>query len=272
MMEQLSVSDRVRVLVEQGREFTYDNFSTKGEYGYPTALTSAFVAWRTRVENQLRHYFAENSAPIRVLTSASQVRVLGNGLDKFDHMMGFYLGALEAAADILEDDQFDELGSSAPALNRDPSVSNRVFVVHGHDEAAKASLEVFLTEIGLEPVVLHRKPDEGQTIIEKFEAHSDVGYAFVLLTPDDVAYPASDDAAPEEERRKEFRARPNVIFELGFFVGRLGRPRVCCLYKGSVLLPSDISGILYKKFTNSVEEVAYGIIKELKAVGYKLRV
>lgn len=151
-----------------------------------------------------------------------------------------------------------------------PSKSNKVFVVHGHDDIAKTNLEVFLHEIGLEPVVLHRQADEGLTIIEKFEKHSDVGYAFILLTPDEIAYLKSEEPKDEKDRAKEFRARPNVIFEFGYFVGKLGRSRVCCLYTGDVSLPSDLSGMIYKKFTNSIEEVAYSVIKDLKASGYAI--
>lgn len=146
--------------------------------------------------------------------------------------------------------------------------SKKVFVVHGHDEVAKTSLEVFLHEIGLEPIVLHRQADEGLTVIEKFEKHSDVGYAFILLTPDEVAYVVTEAGKPEAERKIEVRARPNVIFEFGYFVGKLGRSRVCCLYTGNVSLPSDVSGMIYKKYEKSVEEVAYSVIKDLKASGY----
>lgn len=148
--------------------------------------------------------------------------------------------------------------------------TKKVFVVHGRDEIAKTSLEVFLHEIGLEPVVLHRQADEGMTIIEKFEKHSDVGYVFILLTPDEVAYLASEDGKPDSERNKEFRARPNVIFEFGYFVGKFGRSRVCCLYTGNVSLPSDVNGVIYKKFDKSIEEVAYSVIKDLKASGYAI--
>jgi predicted nucleotide-binding protein len=148
--------------------------------------------------------------------------------------------------------------------------TKKVFVVHGRDEIAKTSLEVFLHEIGLEPVVLHRQADEGMTIIEKFEKHSDVGYVFILLTPDEVAYLASEDGKPDSERNKEFRARPNVIFEFGYFIGKFGRSRVCCLYTGNVSLPSDVNGIIYKKFDKSIEEVAYSVIKDLKASGYAI--
>lgn len=148
--------------------------------------------------------------------------------------------------------------------------TKKVFVVHGRDEVAKTSLEVFLHEIGLEPVVLHRQADEGMTIIEKFEKHSEVGYAFILLTPDEVAYLAAEESKPDAERQKEFRARPNVIFEFGYFVGKLGRSRVCCLYTGNVSLPSDVSGMIYKRYEKSIEEVAYSVIKDLKASGYAI--
>ncbi|MDQ3267191.1 MAG: nucleotide-binding protein [Pseudomonadota bacterium] len=146
--------------------------------------------------------------------------------------------------------------------------TKKVFVVHGHDEVAKTSLEVFLHEIGLEPIVLHRQADQGLTIIEKFEKYSDVGYAFILLTPDEVAYVAADSEKPEASRKTELRARPNVIFEFGYFVGKLGRSRVCCLYTGNVSLPSDLSGMIYKRYEKSIEEVAYSVIKDLKATGY----
>ena len=148
--------------------------------------------------------------------------------------------------------------------------SKKVFVVHGHDDKAKTNLEIFLHEIGLEPVVLHRQADVGLTVIEKFEKHSDVGYAFILLTPDEVAYLKSEESKDDDDRTKEFRARPNVIFEFGYFVGKLGRSKVCCLYTGDVALPSDVSGMIYKKFTNSIEEVAYSVIKDLKASGYEI--
>lgn len=149
-------------------------------------------------------------------------------------------------------------------------LSKKVFIVHGHDEVAKTNLEIFLQEIGLEPIVLHRQADEGLTIIEKFEKHSDVSYAFILLTPDEVGYLSSEKTKPDNERNKENRARSNVIFEFGFFVGKLGRSKVCCLYTGDVSLPSDVSGMIYKKFDRSIEEVAYGIIKDLKASGFQI--
>jgi predicted nucleotide-binding protein len=150
-------------------------------------------------------------------------------------------------------------------------MGKRIFVVHGHDEATKQELELFLKELGLDPIVLHRKPDQGRTIIEKFEKYSDVSYAFVLLTPDDVGHSKAEETNPDEKRVKELRARQNVIFEFGYFVGRLGRGRVCCLHKPGVTLPTDISGVLYKEVSGTISAIGYEIIKELKAAGFQLQ-
>ncbi len=170
----------------------------------------------------------------------------------------------------MEHDTFDELLQREVAI-APQDLTSKVFIVHGHDEAAKNELEIMLREMGLEPIVLHRQVDGGMTIIEKFEHHADVGYAFILLTPDEVAYLAADEGKPDDQRKKEPRARPNVIWEFGYFVGRLGRGRTCCLHKGKVLLPSDLNGLVYKAFDKTVEELGWSIQKELKALGYKLK-
>jgi predicted nucleotide-binding protein len=81
----------------------------------------------------------------------------------------------------------------------------------------------------------------------------------------------TEESLPDGERTKERRSRPNVLFEFGYFVGRLGRQNVCCLHTGDVALPSDVAGLLYKRFITSIEEVAYSITKELRARGYTLK-
>ena len=221
-----------------------------------------------RVEGAVSTIVGEDSAAVGMLKTGSRVRLLGNGPEFFERAKSYFLGALKATIDILDDDVFDETRSTETSISKE--YSNKIFIVHGHDDQSKADLEVMLTEMGFEPVVLHREADEGQTIIEKFEKHADVGYAFIILTPDEVAYLAAQESKPDAERDKERRARPNVIFEFGYFVGKLGRPRVCCLYSGDVILPSDLGGLVYKKFNKSVEEVGYSITKELKSQGYRI--
>jgi predicted nucleotide-binding protein len=118
--------------------------------------------------------------------------------------------------------------------------TRRIFVVHGHDGEVKETLARFLEKLGLAPVILHEQPNQGRTIIEKFEvSSSDVAFAVVLLTPDDLGCASAKDT----ELRP--RARQNVILELGYFMGRLGRMRVCVLHKGGIELPSDYQGVVY---------------------------
>ncbi len=117
--------------------------------------------------------------------------------------------------------------------------SKKVFLVHGHDVSAREYVARFLEKLQLTPVILHEQANEGRTIIEKFEAHTDVGYAVVLLTPDDVGASAS---SPDKLCK---RARQNVILELGYFTGKIGRRRVCGLFKPGVEVPSDLHGVLF---------------------------
>lgn len=255
--------------LERGNKFSFQNFSTKGQYGYPEAYGPDWVAWKTRVNGAIAGLFEETSAPSMLLKSGSKVVVLGNGPDKFENAKAHYMGALQAALEILERDMFGELRKMEKAI-APHDLTNKVFIVHGHDEAAKNELEIMLRDMGLEPIILHRQVDGGRTIIEKFEDHADVGYAFILMTPDEVAYVVAEEAKPDGQRKKEYRARPNVIWEFGYFVGRLGRKRTCCLHRGKMTMPSDLNGLIYKPFEKTVEELGWAIQKELKAAGYKL--
>lgn len=138
-----------------------------------------------------------------------------------------------------------------------------VFIVHGHDDAAKNELSSFLFRLGLKPIILHEQPNNGKAVIEKFEQYaSKVGYAFVLLTPDDIG--------GKDRKSLGERARQNVILELGYFMAKLGRDKVCGLYKGNVELPSDVLGVLYLKYENSIQERAFDISQELASNGYKI--
>ncbi len=161
----------------------------------------------------------------------------------------------------------DLRGLSGPTKGVPPSPpledagSQRVFLVHGHDEAALHAVARFLEQIGLVVIVLREQPNNGRTIIEKFEAYSDVGFAVVLLTPDDRG--GASGAKPEHQQS---RPRQNVILELGYFLGRLGRRRVCALYTEGVEIPSDYSGVLYIKLeTGGAWKL--DLAKEMKVAG-----
>ena len=123
-------------------------------------------------------------------------------------------------------------------LNAPHTSNNReIFIVHGHDTAFKGEVTRFVQTLGYKPVVLHEQANKGKTIIEKYEAHSDVERAIVLLTPDDRG-------RSNYARKWQPRARQNVIFEMGYFMGKLGRTCVICINKG-IEKPSDIDGIVY---------------------------
>jgi len=121
-----------------------------------------------------------------------------------------------------------------------PLAKNRVFIVHGHDEAAKHTTARFVQGVGLKPIILHEQVSGGDTIIEKFHRHGEVAFAIAIMTPDDIGYPRREGA-----HKKKMRARQNVVFETGFFIGRLGRGRVLVLYKPGTELPTDYGGIVY---------------------------
>ncbi len=140
--------------------------------------------------------------------------------------------------------------------------SDRVFIVHGHDERAVDQTEILLHRFGLTPIILRNAPSEGMTVIEKLEAHTQVGFAIVLLTPDDLGGLSSDRPQP--------RARQNVIWEWGYLVAKLGRSNVICLYKTGVEMPSDLHGLVTVHISEDVRSSAEEIRRELVAAGYKI--
>lgn len=140
--------------------------------------------------------------------------------------------------------------------------SNNIFIVHGHDGEARESVARFISNIGLKPIILHEQANRGRTVIEKVEAHSDVSFAVVLLTPDDLG--KAKDAADFEPR-----ARQNVLLELGYFFGRLGRENVCALKRGEVEVPSDFAGVVWEKMdAGNGWKQALG--RELEAAGHAI--
>ena len=139
-------------------------------------------------------------------------------------------------------------------------MSKKVFIAHGHDEAKMWELKNFLLKLGLIPIILHEQDDLGKTIVEKFEYYaSQCVFAFVLLTPD-------DHVSEPNTLQSQWRARQNVIMELGWFMAKLGRERVVLLHKGYVEVPSDISGVIYLSFKESILETSEKIRQRLKGV------
>jgi predicted nucleotide-binding protein len=171
---------------------------------------------------------------------------------------------LSEAARALQE-KLDDLPAEAAVPRAAPAtgavLSSDVFIVHGHDEAPREEVARLITKAGLRPIILHEQASGGRTVIEKLEHYSDVGFAVVLLTPDDHGGPAGEALQP--------RARQNVIAELFYFLGKLGRSKVCALRKGDVEIPSDIGGVVYVPFDPHGGWKS-ALLRELEDAGYDL--
>ncbi|AUJ70496.1 MULTISPECIES: TIR domain-containing protein [unclassified Pseudoalteromonas] len=150
-------------------------------------------------------------------------------------------------------------GSTETVLK--PPISNKIFIVHGHDDGAREAVARFLERMGLEVVILHEQANQGKTIIEKVVANSDVGFAVVLLTPDDEGCVKGGILEP--------RARQNVLLELGYFIGRLGREKICALKRGSLEIPSDFAGVIWETMDNN-GGWKQALARELEAAEYSI--
>ncbi len=137
-------------------------------------------------------------------------------------------------------------------------ITNKVFLVHGRDAGAMHEVARFLERIGLEVTILHERPNKGRTLISKFQEESaNINYAVVLMTPDDSGSLKGEEPSD--------RARQNVVFELGFFIGRLGAENVCALVSRGVERPSDFESVVYVEYDGGSWKTE--IARELRAAG-----
>lgn len=146
------------------------------------------------------------------------------------------------------------------------TVGRQIFVVHGHDQAARNDLELFLRRLGLDPFILMRTSGGGKTIIDALEGKigrdhtSDFGIA--MFTPDDSATSSRGGQVVQEKR-----ARQNVVLETGMLLASLTRDRMAILVKGDVELPSDLQGVIQLRFKTSVQEIAADLCDRLRQSG-----
>lgn len=173
---------------------------------------------------------------------------------------------LQALKELFEERVADAAPQAAQPAASKPQISQdsrRVFVVHGHDDGMKETVARFLQTLDMDPIILHEQPNQGRTVIEKFEKHADVAYAVVLLTPDDLGH------SIREPEKVAPRARQNVVLEMGYFLASLGRNRLCVLHRGGVEFPSDYAGVVYIAID---EKGAWrlSLARELKSSGIKV--
>jgi predicted nucleotide-binding protein len=202
-----------------------------------------------------------------LMTRIASSAAVGDAKRELYMLLGKSLfGAIDAARPKSAKAAFAEVERQLAALApmksaaRTRRASRRIFVVHGHDDAARESIARFLDRLELIPIVLKEQPNAGRTIIEKFEDESDVGFAVVLLTPDDIG------GIAKSPRKLLPRARQNVIFELGYFAGALGRRHVVALVKDDIEIPSDYQGVVFIPMDKN-DGWRLKVAQELKAGG-----
>lgn len=160
---------------------------------------------------------------------------------------------------------FEEPGAPANAAAAPPKSVTDVFIVIGHDEEMTNAVARFVEKVELTPIILREQPDSGTSWLwEKLEEHSDVGAAIVLMSPDDIGGKKAADAG---DQKLEPRARQNVVVELGFFCGKLGRKQVFGLVRGNVVTPGDYVGAVYTKYEDA--DWPTKLAKGLKKAGMK---
>ena len=232
----------------ESREESLDSLAAKGrallsDLHQPARAQCEFEAWDVRVAKWLDAHHPDTgfsaewsslSVPLMSLgrrtydDDTSWITFQKAVRERLGWLARFGLARIRAATD------------SADGGRQPPNLSHRIFIVHGHSEAIREATARFISKLKLEPVILHEQPNKGRTIIEKIVDYADVGFAVVLLTGDDKG---ATKESPNDSLR--LRARQNVILELGFFIGHLGRERVAAIYEPGVELPSDYDGVLW---------------------------
>ena len=234
--------------------------------------TAVFEKWQRDVETAINYIFGGDPKHLQDFEEINYSPGLMYSGDDDPVYQQAYLEGLGSARAVLESmkDEIKEFWEediqSSIISNSQVNSSehtNKIFIIHGRDVSAKSTVARFIERQKIEVIILHEQPNKGRTIIEKFEDYADVKFAIVLLTPDDLG------ALEEQKPNYKHRARQNVVFELGYFIGRLGRKNVCALLKGDVEKPSDCDGIIYIPLDDN-DGWQMSLLRELNAAGFKI--
>jgi predicted nucleotide-binding protein len=238
-----------------------------GEQLLATAPVAAdqHSSWVLVASNLLEKAFGAGSPNISAVADVGKHFPLAAYADKADlqehraRSLRTQLSKMKALIELLRTEA--ELQSPSHVIHTQQVTGHRIFLVHGRDERYIHEVARFLEKLQQDVIILRDEPNQGRTIIEKFEDYANVGFAVVLLTPDDqggLREKGVDALQP--------RARQNVIFELGYFIGKLSRKRVCALYIHGVEKPSDYDGVLFVQLDEG-GAWRLQLARELKAAG-----
>lgn len=230
----------------------------------------SFQLWRNSAETLLVHALGDEVAQtVEFKTISYWPPLIVSGMAESVYQESYESGlqrartALQSIYDEVQEYFDDQNIEQKQAVERQTlPLGKEVFIVHGHDNEMLLKVKEFLTKSGLHPIVLREQPNEGRTIIEKFENEAaSTGFAVVLLTPDDVGRDVN------EVNGENPRARQNVVFEMGYFIGKFGRRKVAVICDPSVERPGDVAGVVYIDNTSG-NDWKIDLMKELRAAGY----
>jgi len=222
-----------------------------------TSLNPEFQAWHTKTVRFLIHKYGNDSYECNRFKDTPFLLKIKSSTPLSSYVKACQIGLKTTQAifqTYLEEMTDNDTTISSSKKNYNYS---QVFIVHGHDGELKQSVARIIEKQGIEAIILSEKANQGRTIIEKFEDYSDVGGTICLFTADDIGHEKSN-------LKGNSRARQNVVFETGYFMGKLGRNRVIILADDGIEIPSDLSGVVYTNTLNWQID----LLKELEAMGY----
>lgn len=233
------VLQKIQTQIEEGQQLCDRSINSKGELDQVIMESNNWSEYNTDL---LIRLFSD-PALTGYSSFDSDFLMLGlyweDDIDEYQTNMARSIGSLKGICKRL--DLYGALSETPQSTS-----GKEVFIVHGHDAAAKHAVARFVAKFDIEPIILDEQASKGQTIITKFEENAEeAGFAIVLLTPDDIG------ASKDRRNNLKPRARQNVVLELGYFMAKLGRERVCPLLKDEVEKPSDIDGLIYVPMDSS---------------------
>ena len=251
-----------RIEIEFGKKANnYDEWrAIEIEFDKWDSYSYSLLGYLFTTSEQRENYKATRFVRVRNINERANI---AEKMDNLREAIRVLVGALESCKEQLELFPSGYLEKSTSVLSTNVG-SKKIFIVHGHDNGLKETVARFLEKLDLDPVILHEKASRGNTLIEKFERYAyEASFAVVLFTPDDVVY---------NMKEQNHRPRQNVIFELGWFIGRLGRDKVRVIYNLDTEVPKDFSDYYGMEYISFDKKGAWRtqLAKEMQDMGFQV--
>lgn len=245
---------KIEELIKESEQHNFENNCYTSKYGIYSKAGVEMQSWIAEIEDFISTKYGIDSAPWKIFERLDIRHLNGYEKQDFDREKTIIVSSLAACLRITPKIKKEQIATEELDLSK-------VFIVHGHDELLKNEVARFIEKLGLKAIILHEQASSGNTIIEKIEEHSNVGFGIILYTPCDIG------AKSEKSPTLQPRARQNVVFEHGYLIGKIGRRNVCALVKGDVEKPNDISGVVY---VSTEVEWRLNLAKEMRNSGYDI--